>query len=81
MALDIPDINSAKQKRLDNVARKLGAFDSAREALEYAVVLARQEGASWSEIALALDMTKQGAQQRYGRLDITANLLTKSTVK
>lgn len=31
----------------------------------YAVALARAEGKTWAEIAAALDLTRQGAQQRF----------------
>ena len=60
------DPNSPKQKRLDNVAKRTGALQSAIDAQRYAVKLARDEGASWSEIASALGVTKQAAQQRFG---------------
>lgn len=55
-----------KEQRLINVAKRVGAFKAARDALDHAVKLARDEGASWSEVAMATGVTKQGAQQRWG---------------
>jgi hypothetical protein len=42
---------------------------SLRVVLDASVILARQQGRSWSEIGEALGMTKQGAQQRFGHLE------------
>jgi hypothetical protein len=36
------------------------------EATHRAVYAAREDGASWSEVAACLGVTKQAAQQRYG---------------
>lgn len=63
--VEIPDLTSPKQKRLLNIARKVGAMEAAEGALIHAVRLARKDGASWAEIAMPLGMTKQGAQQKY----------------
>jgi hypothetical protein len=40
--------------------------DSANQLTSEYVALCRERGSSWSEIAQALRMTRQGAQRRYG---------------
>ena len=43
-----------------------GLIDDANWQLIRAVTLARRDGASWSDIATALGVTRQAAQQRFG---------------
>jgi len=42
-------------------------MSNADEALRLAVWVARDHGASWSDIGVGLGMSKQAAQQRFGR--------------
>lgn len=51
-------------ERLEGIRRTLETAESAQRT---AVAIARQEGASWAAIAAALGISKQAAQQRYGR--------------
>ena len=43
------------------------ALDEANRQLHDAVTSARQAGDSWTTIGAALDITRQAAQQRFGR--------------
>lgn len=47
------------------------ALDLAQQAVAAAVLVMRSEGASWSDVGAALGMSKQGAAQRFSRLDAT----------
>lgn len=40
-----------------------------RAVVDAGVILAREQGRSWSEIGEALGVSKQAAQQRFGHLD------------
>jgi hypothetical protein len=65
------DINQAAQNdRLDALG-DLMEWDRQRREAEAGTVeaidRARRAGTSWADIGLALNMSKQGAQQRYGR--------------
>lgn len=51
---------------LDQVAAAQAAVLEAQGQLTDAVRTARASGASWSEVARVVGMTKQGAQQRWG---------------
>lgn len=44
------------------------AAGALREAIEQQVVTLREQGATWSQVGAALDMSKQAAQQRYSAL-------------
>lgn len=64
---------SAKTDALEDASTT--ARESRTDAHEYSVKItryverARANGATWKEIAEALHVTKQAAQQRYGRKD------------
>lgn len=47
--------------QLDSIVRR------AQQQLDRAVVVARQEGASWAAIGEQLGTTRQAAQQRFGK--------------
>jgi len=48
------------------VVRARKALDEAERELRQAVDAAREAGDSWTVIGAALNMSRQGAQQRYG---------------
>lgn len=54
------------EKRLEAVAKRVGVLAAAQDALDHAVRLARQEGASWADVGMAAGMSKQAAHQRWG---------------
>ena len=58
-----------EQTRLavQSVADTAAALGQAGEALDRAVRAARNAGASWADIARAAGMSRQAAQQRWGR--------------
>jgi hypothetical protein len=56
----------SKQQSLDHLSSFVSHLRNAEDAVEDAVQKARDEGASWSEIGVALGVTRQAAQQRYG---------------
>lgn len=51
---------------LDRVRALRMIAETAERALRQAVPLARQEGASWETIGLALGTTRQSAHERFG---------------
>lgn len=63
---DFPEPGSALDKRLESVAEAWGGVELARIKLDRAVKRAREEGASWSHIAMSTGMSKQGAHKRWG---------------
>ena len=57
-----------QQGKLYDLLRELNELRSLADDLITATVAdARHHGYSWTDIGSALDTTKQGAQQRYGR--------------
>ena len=52
---------------LRRIGLALSDVATAERELEDAVAAARANGRSWGEIALALDVSKQAARERYGR--------------
>lgn len=50
--------------RLYGVAQAIRALEDARDTY---VLHAREAGVPWQSIAVALGITRQGAQQKYGR--------------
>lgn len=65
MSDNTPDLLAALSKLTD----RLTALDADREAL---VRAARASGASWTQIADALDVTKQSAWERYKDIGASA---------
>lgn len=57
----------SKMNTLINVREAKGRVTDAEMALENHVRAARQAGASWAEIAEVIGVTRQAAQQRFGR--------------
>jgi hypothetical protein len=53
-----------------------GHLLAARDEVEYSVRAARRHGATWRQIGDELGISKQAAQQRYGRHDLRAPCLT-----
>jgi hypothetical protein len=53
---------------LREIGLLLGKQVSLQKQLEDAVVAARHNGRSWSEIGLVLGISKQAARERYGQL-------------
>lgn len=51
----------------DDLARLVARRVAVERQIEQAVVTARSEGVPWSLIASGLGVSKQAAQQRYGR--------------
>jgi hypothetical protein len=49
------------------LSKATGRADQARRDLHVAVAQARERGASWAEVGQALGVTRQTAQQRFGR--------------
>ena len=56
-----------RQKDLDGIAERVGEMRAINGWIERAVQRLREQGEPWSEIALSLGITRQAAQQRYGR--------------
>lgn len=52
---------------LDSVRQRHVEVMHHQKLLNAAVEEARERGASWAEIGAALDVSKQAAQQRYGK--------------
>jgi DNA-directed RNA polymerase specialized sigma24 family protein len=61
---DLVTVDSSALQRIAELADQSAALD---EALAEAVMTARLGGHSWSKIATMLGVTKQAAQQRYGK--------------
>jgi hypothetical protein len=57
---------SDKARRLEMVAKASAAFEAAREALQRAVHVALDHGATWSDIGGVLGVSRQAAFQRFG---------------
>jgi hypothetical protein len=53
---------------LEAVETAVGQLATAEEQLAGAVVAARRLGHSWGELGVALGVTRQAAQQRFGRI-------------
>lgn len=53
--------------RLIAIAKAQGRLAAAESAVNQAVKLARRDGASWSQVGDAIGITRQAAQQRFGR--------------
>lgn len=64
---DFPAPGTPLDKRLEIIAERIGVLDVTRIALDRAVKMARDEGASWSHIGMAAGMSKQAAHQRWGQ--------------
>ncbi|MQA61680.1 MAG: sigma-70 family RNA polymerase sigma factor [Actinophytocola sp.] len=64
-----PDTTPAEDASdLREIGLALGELVSRQCRLEEAVVAARNNGRSWSEIGLVLGVSKQAARERYARL-------------
>lgn len=61
---DLVEVDSSALQRIIELVEQRAAVD--RELTE-AVANARRAGHSWSKIAVMLGVTKQAAQQRYGK--------------
>ncbi len=59
---------SAAEDALKEVERRLEARRAAERALAAAVGRARHERATWGEIGQVLGVTRQSAQEKYGKL-------------
>jgi hypothetical protein len=63
-----PSVTPAEDPRdLRRIGLALGDAAAAERELEHAVAVARENGRSWGDIALALGVSKQAARERYGR--------------
>jgi hypothetical protein len=51
----------------DNLKRARRRVEAADQALREAVTQARRDGASWADVGAVLGITRQSAQQRFGR--------------
>lgn len=60
-------LSEATYPALTEVKEYAHAVWSYEEALRVRVKLAREQGASWAEVAAALGVTRQAAQQKYGK--------------
>lgn len=64
-----PDMTPAEDTSdLREIGLALGELVDRQNRLEEAVVSARNNGRSWSEIGLVLGISKQAARERYARL-------------
>lgn len=61
---DLVEVDSSALQRITELADQRAAVDG---ELTEAVANARRAGHSWSKIAIMLGVTKQAAQQRYGK--------------
>ncbi len=64
-----PDTTPAEDTSdLREIGLALGELVDRQKRLDDAVVAARNNGRSWSEIGLVLGISKQAARERYGQL-------------
>ena len=63
-----PDVHPARDaSNFRRIIAARNAVDDAESRLREAVLEARADGDSWTVIGAALDVSKQAAQQRFGR--------------
>lgn len=63
----LQQIDQLRAQGVVSVAEAAAAYDQAVQMLNESVRRARAAGASWQDIADATGMSRQGAQQRWGR--------------
>lgn len=65
--LDPSSIPARDAVHFRHIIAARAALDNADRQLHEAVAIARRDGDSWTTIGAALDITRQAAQQRFGR--------------
>jgi hypothetical protein len=63
----LDQIKQLRAQGIVSVAEAAATYDEAVQLLNGSVRRARDAGASWDDIARATGMSRQGAQQRWGR--------------
>ena len=60
-----------KQDGIDRLDRLKAARDNVELAIQATVTALRDGGATWTEIAASLNVTRQSAQERYGAVRLS----------
>jgi hypothetical protein len=63
----LAELTQLRERSLSDVQRHAQLAAEAERQLADAVAAARGAGASWADVAAATGITRQGAQQRWGR--------------
>ncbi|WP_455833761.1 hypothetical protein [Pseudarthrobacter siccitolerans] len=73
--------NDKKQEALEAIRWPMKALKQEEARLHGYVTVARNEGASWSEIGAVLGTTKQAAQQRFGAQEAISEAIRRTKPK